>query len=140
MHGTTADSLSNRPSRPHGRPDRPQDDPDNIDGAEADTTRFSVTSTDDNEQSTVTVHGELDPTDFGQLRQAVELAAAIAEKITIDLRSCSAIDSRGVRELLILQREMDARGRTVCVGEASPTVARILEATHTSVTLRSDHT
>lgn len=77
----------------------------------------------------IQVEGEVDLAVAGQLREALERAAAEHDQILICLQRCEFIDSTAIAVLLNAQREMATRGQRLAVYGASSQVHRILSIT-----------
>jgi anti-anti-sigma factor len=90
--------------------------------------RFEVQVRPDRARVIVTARGELDIATVGQLRTALdELSAAGWEKLVLDLREITFIDSMGLSLLLEADRAARRTGRSFAIVDGSPAVRRLLE-------------
>jgi anti-anti-sigma factor len=90
--------------------------------------RFELRTWPDRARVIVTARGELDIETVVHLRTALdELSAAGWEKVVLDLREITFIDSMGLSLLLEADRAVRRTGRSLAIVDGSPAVAHLLE-------------
>jgi anti-sigma B factor antagonist len=96
----------------------------------SDSERFAITAAWTGGNVVLTASGELD------LAAAAAWDASVSETlgqmptgITVDLGATTFVDSSGLRLILLLTQEANARGVSCTVVNISPSVARLLEIT-----------
>jgi anti-sigma B factor antagonist len=90
--------------------------------------RFETRTWPDRGRVIVAARGELDIDTVVELRTALEeLSAAGWEKVVLDLRELTFIDSMGLSLLLETDRAARRAGRSFAIVDGSPAVARLLE-------------
>lgn len=71
----------------------------------------------------VVATGEIDLATVPQFHEALARAAASGEKVVVDLRACTFIDSTGIHELVLLRR----RSPDLAILADSPMIRRTFE-------------
>lgn len=91
---------------------------------------MDITVEGDGALTTVKVAGEVDAHNCGELGEAI-LAAAMGDgpKVAVDASELGFIDSSAISELLRVRNELEERGGSLTIENASSTVKRVLEIT-----------
>jgi anti-sigma B factor antagonist len=93
-----------------------------------DDVRFSVHTRPDRDRAFVVARGELDLASVGAVQAAVdELRSVGWERIVLDLRELTFMDSRGLCLLIALDRDARAQGWQFALLDGSDPVRRLLE-------------
>jgi anti-anti-sigma factor len=90
--------------------------------------RFEVRTWPDRARATVALRGDLDMHGVTVVQEALdELYAAGWQRIVLDLRELTFLDSTGLSLLLEAERAARRSGRAFAIVDGSPAVARLLE-------------
>lgn len=98
--------------------------------AESVENQLSVTTTQENDHTVVTVGGEVDAASSDALRTAIfDVIEAGQSSIVVDMSDVAFIDSSGLRVLIGGYKAAESAGGNLRVGSPSDAVVRLLEIT-----------
>jgi len=80
----------------------------------------------DPQATTVKVAGEIDVSNSGALREALEMACEPGRRIVVDMEAVSDIDSSGVNALVAVANQVGDAHQGLSIHQPSPNVSKVL--------------
>jgi anti-sigma B factor antagonist len=85
-----------------------------------------LSDTPDPQATTVKVAGEIDASNAGALREALQMACEPGRQVVVDMEAVSYIDSSGVSALVAVANQVGDAHLGLSIQQASPSVRRVL--------------